>query len=166
MTTDDVLDGAAELSRGLMAMDLRRVTHLLESPIEELFAAGLLCTNVVAPVGQSIKLVSRKATYGEIEDLVTDGILCWPQASVGSYRVDFLLCQHLKGETRWLVVECDGHAFHEVTKEQAIRDKKRDRFFTSIGLPVVHFTGSELNANAFLCAMEALNTLYPVREDG
>jgi hypothetical protein len=43
-----------------------------------------------------------------------------------------------------LVLEVDGHEFHEKTKEQAIRDKSRDRFITGKGLPIFRFTGSEI----------------------
>lgn len=43
-----------------------------------------------------------------------------------------------------LVVEVDGHEFHERTKEQAARDKSRDRYLTSNGYTIFRFTGSEV----------------------
>ena len=61
-----------------------------------------------------------------------------------NYRVDFSVVLHLYNKSSRVVVECDGHAFHEKTKEQAKRDKKRDRAFQSIGIPILHFTGSEI----------------------
>ncbi len=42
------------------------------------------------------------------------------------------------------VIECDGHDFHERTKEQAQRDKKRDRELQAAGYKVFRFTGSEI----------------------
>ncbi len=68
-------------------------------------------------------------------------------------RVDFLLYA-----TRWgyadekhgmpvfcpIVIEVDGHEFHERTKEQAQRDKSRDRALTGAGYRVLRFTGSEV----------------------
>jgi len=43
-----------------------------------------------------------------------------------------------------IIMEVDGHDFHEKTKEQAIQDKSRDRFITKKGYPIFRFTGSEI----------------------
>lgn len=53
---------------------------------------------------------------------------------------------------RRLVVECDGHNFHERTKEQAAKDRARDRWLTSKDYDVFRFTGSELWRNPMACA--------------
>src|SRR5205807_7453561 len=42
------------------------------------------------------------------------------------------------------IVEIDGHDFHERTKEQAQRDKSRDRYLNQSGFTVFRFTGSEV----------------------
>jgi very-short-patch-repair endonuclease len=73
------------------------------------------------------------------------------QEQVGPYRVDFVL-EAFGAE---VVIEVDGHDFHEKTKKQAAHDKRRDRFLTQQGYAVIHFTGSEVWANPFLCAEEA-----------
>lgn len=62
------------------------------------------------------------------------------QVSIGKYRVDFLL----EWNACRIVVECDGHEFHEKTKSQAQRDKSRDRYLTSQGYHVLRYTGSEI----------------------
>jgi very-short-patch-repair endonuclease len=46
-----------------------------------------------------------------------------PQQPIGFYRVDFAI----PAKEMRLVVEVDGHGFHEKTKEQAAKDKRRDR---------------------------------------
>ena len=76
------------------------------------------------------------------------------------YRMDFLIdridCfdeRHFPIETS-IAVECDGHAFHEKTKEQAARDKSRDRAIQSKGIYVMRFTGSEINKDPMKCALE------------
>jgi very-short-patch-repair endonuclease len=51
-------------------------------------------------------------------------------------------------------VECDGHDFHERTKEQAARDKKRDRDLLSRGVTTIRFTGPEIYKNAEGCARQ------------
>ena len=69
-----------------------------------------------------------------------------------SYIVDFLF--ELTKEIDFItypianiVVEVDGHDFHERTKEQAKRDKERDRYFTKVGYKIYRYTGSEVYQN-------------------
>jgi very-short-patch-repair endonuclease len=63
------------------------------------------------------------------------------------YRLDFAF---FLGEAMF-AVEIDGHDFHERTKEQARRDKSRDRALTSTGWSVLRFTGSEIYADPSGC---------------
>ncbi len=89
------------------------------------------------------------------------------QVKVGQYRCDFVL-EHLDmtaatEERRRLVVECDGHDFHERTKEQAARDKGRDRYFVERGLKVFRFTGSEIYRDVTACAAQAIAELVQPR---
>jgi len=53
-----------------------------------------------------------------------------------------------------LVVEVDGHEFHERTKFQAARDRQRDRAMIAEGFRVVRFTGQEVYRGAEGCAQE------------
>ena len=83
------------------------------------------------------------------------------QLPIDRYRVDFALSSSAAGDHRddsplpWIVVvECDGHEFHDRTKEQARRDKSRDRFLTAFGAKVMRFTGAEIYADADACAEE------------
>lgn len=77
------------------------------------------------------------------------------QQEIGKFRVDFLFTRYdLK-----CVVECDGHDFHERTKEQAAKDRSRDRWLTAQGYSVLRFTGSEIWANPFACADQLLDFL-------
>jgi very-short-patch-repair endonuclease len=75
-----------------------------------------------------------------------------PQHGIGRYRVDFAIYAR---EMR-LVVEVDGHEWHEKTKEQAARDKRRDRDLQQEGWAVFHFTGSEVWNDPFGCC-ETIN---------
>jgi len=81
-----------------------------------------------------------------------------PQADVmgGKYRVDFLMekDEYLPGS---LAIECDGHDFHERTKEQAARDRRRDRELTGAGFRVFRFTGSEIAKDPLACVQEILD---------
>lgn len=98
-----------------------------------------------------------------------------PQKVVGTYKVDFLLTyqgeewlpRKVRPETHpfhaQLIVECDGHPFHEKTKEQSARDKKRDRVLQELGFKVFHFTGSQVWNDVFGCAQEAVRSLTTER---
>lgn len=77
------------------------------------------------------------------------------QAPVLNYRADFLICENSAG-SKQIVVECDGHDFHERTKEQAERDRRRDREMQSAGFTVFRFTGREIYRDAFKCADEVV----------
>jgi very-short-patch-repair endonuclease len=67
-----------------------------------------------------------------------------------SYRADFLLSDSERPDLK-IVVETDGHDFHERTKEQAARDKQRDRAMAIAGYHVLRFTGSEVFKNPAKC---------------
>ena len=54
----------------------------------------------------------------------------------------------------FIAIECDGHDYHEKTKEQAQKDKSKDRALKKKGLPIVRFTGSEITANPDKCAQD------------
>jgi very-short-patch-repair endonuclease len=81
-------------------------------------------------------------------------IVVSPQIKVDRYRVDFMAALDNCSETRLLVIECDGHEWHERTKEQAAHDKARDRYLTNNGMSVMRFTGSEIVANPLSCVGE------------
>jgi hypothetical protein len=70
--------------------------------------------------------------------------LITPQFIWESYRIDFCLRHNRDDRTRLLFVECDGHDFHERTKEQAERDRSKDRAIQAAGIPVLRFTGREI----------------------
>jgi len=78
----------------------------------------------------------------------------YPQCNVGKYRVDFLVEQGWADVRHVVVVECDGHDFHEKTKEQARRDKARDRYMQTFGLSVLRFAGSEIHRDPHACASQ------------
>lgn len=106
-----------------------------------------------------------------------------PQYKIGKYTADFLLVRHsifdifdheitddklfiisAKGNgdqiyTTRIIVECDGHNFHEKTKEQAQHDKERDRYIQDQGFNILRFTGSEIYKNPFNCSNEVDNFL-------
>lgn len=84
----------------------------------------------------------------------------WSQVAIGPYRADFVMQAHRDGvDLATLVVELDGHDFHERTKEQARHDKTRDRYMAGLGLTVFRFAGSEVYADVRRCADQSLRYL-------
>lgn len=81
--------------------------------------------------------------------LYTDDIVFSPQAEIGKYKVDFCVTVFIYSleKNKKIIIECDGHEFHEKTKEQAQHDKERDRFLQAEGYPIYRFTGSEIYRN-------------------
>jgi very-short-patch-repair endonuclease len=99
----------------------------------------------------------------------TDGLYFTikPQAIIGEYRVDFLVQaspdRGIKPRySSQVIVECDGHEFHEKNKEQVDEDNTRDRALQALGYNVLHFNGSAIWKNALGCASEV--ALFLVRD--
>ncbi|MDI6743253.1 MAG: hypothetical protein QMD11_11015 [Smithella sp.] len=114
-----------------------------ESPIEKIL---YLC------LWENIRDIMRR--------LKTDNITVLPQHEFtldgNDYRADFFIYDD--DRLVQVVLECDGHNFHEKTKEQARRDKKRDRLFQRHGYKTQHFTGQEIYQDPFRCAEEFWKT--------
>ena len=96
-------------------------------------------------------------------DFENDKDECWlfweAQFQIASYRVDFVFCTDAKDGHpvgNALVVECDGHDFHERTKAQAATDRARDRALQDLGYTVYRFTGSEIYREPMKCALQIL----------
>jgi hypothetical protein len=83
--------------------------------------------------------------------------------AIESYRADFLLIDDHEGV---LAIECDGHEWHERTKQQASSDRARDRALLALGIPTVRFTGSDIVYNAHACAQEVLLLAKQKHDDG
>lgn len=81
-----------------------------------------------------------------------------------AYRVDFLIEAQIKGQICRLIVECDGHDYHERTKEQAKADKQRERAIKLFGYELIRFTGSEIYNNPFECAIETIEFMKSMAE--
>jgi len=56
-------------------------------------------------------------------------------------------------------IECDGHDFHEKTKEQVKHDKQRERILLNNFSKVIRFSGSEIYNNTNKCVQETLEII-------
>lgn len=130
------------------------------SPIEDRLAGAMLWIDADWAGMPKVDFLGGPKDWREQgflgEDLV---FVITPQAEVAGYRVDFLLWFARGRELRGIAIECDGHDFHEKTKEQAARDKKRDREINVAGFPVIRFTGSEIYRDPVGCAEQIKDAL-------
>lgn len=139
---------------------IKRASIYSDSPIEEALLAALLTEDsafyyegdpiLLAP-GQPIDIPE----LGEDTDAAR--FIVAPQFKVDRYRIDIACFYTWTGKR--VAIECDGHEFHEKTKEQAAHDKARDRFLSTSGWTVLRFTGSEIHKDPFGCALQVARFL-------
>lgn len=125
-----------------------------DSPVEATFALAL------SGLGMPVRKGAEHP--GHVDDEAA-----YAQVQFGILRVDFLIGR--------VVVELDGHEWHERTPEQVERDHKRDRQLIACGYTVLRFSGREVIRDPRACAEEALTisralaggitTLAPCRRD-
>jgi hypothetical protein len=82
-----------------------------------------------------------------------------------NYRLDLLLIGHRCGPSIIIDIECDGHEWHERTKQQASADRARDRHLLSVGIQTVRFTGSDIFHRADECASEVWSLAVKLHAD-
>jgi len=109
-----------------------------DSPIEQAY-----CLTIFAQLhgARGFDGIFEQHLLGQLEH----GVWVFPQQPIGAYRVDFLLVgiAPVSAEPRFVVVECDGKAYHS-TPEQLASDERRQKAIENTGFTVVRFTGSDL----------------------
>lgn len=154
---ETLADRMAEMSGAFSGCEIR-------SPIEAMLYAGLVWVDVERFGFPKFDFLGT----GPSEHIDVFGAFSRPafnitaQAPIGAYRADFLLWLANGTHIGGIAIECDGHDFHERTKEQASRDKRRDREILTAGFPVLRFTGSEIYRDAVACANQVRDALAPV----
>lgn len=84
-----------------------------------------------------------------------DWLDVYANVKVESYRIDIIV----KSTYGLVAIECDGHDWHDRTKQQAAYDRARDRWMLQNGIATIRFTGSEIHHSADKCASEAMDIL-------
>ena len=115
-----------------------------ESPIEAIFFVSIVLHNL------------------EIEDGFR--IIAIPQheTNVNNYKADFLVQLFNKNNRNNYVevlVECDGHNYHEITKSQVKKRNERDLALKKNGYDILHFSGSQIYNNPQECVKDVYEYL-------
>lgn len=116
-----------------------------QSPLEERMLQAFLESGQFTPPKVASDIVVGHGPAGMLMQQV-------PVAK--RYWLDFAVMN--PGRDVFLAIEVDGHDFHERTKEQAQRDRSRDRELTAAGWRVLRFTGREVYQDAGKCVREVL----------
>lgn len=160
----EVLAESAELAGEMLITPL--VQRSTESPIEKLMLAALWSRGVwrskmvFEPAHrfmpyEAFREMARKSVITDAGNMFSS--LLVQQMQVGQHRADFGIAAATSGDRVLIMaVECDGHDFHEKSKEQVARDKARDREFTERDIRLFRFSGSEIWRDAGLCADQVL----------
>jgi very-short-patch-repair endonuclease len=128
----------------------------INSPIEDMFYVAL---QVQCAAG--FQEVNPDPVFDERinEWRPGEGVHVYPQFKIGKYRVDFLILYTDGPQPNQVVVELDGHDFHDKDKAQRAYEKGRDRYLVANGYRVLHYTGSEVVADPHKVAYESLDIM-------
>lgn len=126
---------------------------MLDSPIEALL--GVAMFDELSHMYDGWRCwVYSEWEFETFTDDRPDAFALVPQVNIpGVGRVDFaILAPHHPGPV--VVIECDGHDFHERTAAQASEDDRRDRALQRLGIPVLRFTGTDIMQGSAEAARE------------
>lgn len=146
---------------------------------QERFSQDLYCTifdePIASPIEQLFLIAVHAQCFAEYTDVNagpesrTDGvdgpgrgIQIRSQWKVDKYRADFFMWQEGLAPADVyppVIVELDGHDFHDRNKQQRSYEKARDRHFIKKGYRVVHYTGSDVVKDPNKVAFEVLEML-------
>lgn len=104
--------------------------------------------------------INFDAGYSSTISIMFGDCSLW-ERKVGNYEPDFIISV-LDEYSMQFVVEIDGFDYHDKTKEQAAKDKQRDRHFLRYGFIPIRFAGTEVYRNATDCVRETMQIIMEI----
>lgn len=159
-----VVEAACIWEKSRTTWSIAELLAICESQIESAIGLAMMTRRGYSPATE-IFFKFNDQNNPLYEQKTPERLIIYPQRKILKYRVDFQITAFIENyatrelEKRSAIIECDGHDFHEKTKDQAKRDKKRDRQLQSEGHKVFRFTGSEIWTDVFACVEEVFNDL-------
>lgn len=173
MSTNELVDSFVEKALNAHNDEMRRILSWAESPIERLMLAALLADGWSLGGPSFVNIDDREASrvlcdVGAEENSVHQSLInstgelvvfVQPTVHVGGkrFRPDLAVVSQYHEA---FAIELDGHDFHERTKEQARKDRSRERAFIAAGWQVLRFTGSEVYEDAEACVEEVYGIAF------
>lgn len=124
-----------------------------ESPIEQRLAMELHVNKNEPYVIKKCTLLGIKITIINQSKISINKRICRVDFEIKAEKLDSVIVKQF-------AIECDGHDFHEKTKEQAREDKERERELIKNNYTVIRFTGSEIYNNAYKCTREVFDIIF------
>lgn len=161
MDVEQVASRTSDSLSGSLAGSCRSVASQIAPYCESEIEAMLACAIIVGlKLSGSIDGTCMITVCSQSEMPKSDTLLTLaPQYKWNNYRIDWAV--QLKGEKKntsdLFFIECDGHDFHERTKEQAERDRRKDRLIQQAGIPIMRFTGREIYRSPAACATQVID---------
>ena len=137
------------------------------SPIERQFLMAIAAAGL-RDVGE----IQTDGSGGTVIGWDVDRLVIESQFKVLKYRVDFKITlidgyrtsAGLPHASTSILVECDGHNWHDRTKQQAAADRKRSNAIVTSGHTLLRFTGSQIFKDAEACAVEVITALSKMHQ--
>lgn len=167
-TEQDILNGLTQnvINRTIERIEdfYSRFSRRCKSPIQRVLAAAMVTVIHEDLSYDSIFLREDEEVWAKNKRIHPNQIWTgiYPQSKVGPYTADFLVIMPTDHGPKYLVIECDGHNYHERTKEQAAHDRKRDRWMASNGITVIRFTGSEIWEDPEGCVEDIIEVIFKI----
>lgn len=154
--SDKIATQSEPVVQSAIRLQLKDFAKYCDSPIEALLGAAFRFA------ANTIHFARARATQVYLNEPTRDRPPLlpgqWemvPQFRWENYRIDFAVFVATLDQP--VFIECDGHDFHERTKQQAARDREKDRRIQAAGIPILRFTGSQIYADPLGCGFE-INT--------
>lgn len=129
----------------------------IESPIEQMVICGLMAVSAHSQFMFFAEYDSKLCKDLHFSHRPIGAVFCYPQMSISKYRADFVIHAVTGEKDCPLVLELDGHQWHERSEQDRRKEKRRDRYMQSLGFRLARYTGSEAYGDPFEVAREALD---------
>lgn len=138
--------------------------------IKERFYPTIMCEDIISPIEQIF--ITAFDLY-----LLTknkEQIFLFSQAPIKlenkKYIVDFLFEEdefvNKFNTNKKIIIECDGHEFHQKTKEQVQHDNEREYDLKMAGYEVIRFSGSQIYNTPLKCAEDTYKYIMKSIKEG
>lgn len=128
----------------------------ISSPIEQAFfiAMHVMCRAHYLPINQDPELIDGKPSF-------PSGVYMSNQFQLDLYKIDFHVshCRAIGPKTSTVLVELDGHDFHDRDKHQRSYEKARERYIARAGRVLLRYTGSDVMKDPYRVAHEVMDTI-------
>ena len=139
---------------------------LLVNNIKENIVPDIYCSEIISPIEQIF--ITAFDLY--IKLLNKDYILLFAQRPIEigdkKYIADFCFetdeYVNRFDTNKKIIIECDGHDFHQKTKEQVKHDNEREYDLKMAGYEVIRFSGSQIYNEPFKCAEDTYNYIMKI----